>query len=316
MTGSPSRPPSIGWTAALLIVTAACGRADQQLASTVEPARTADQAFSPVVESPAFPHGRGPHVVIDETHNNFHTATGTYAPFARLLEADGYVVRRGTEPLTADVLRDVRLLVIADAQPPTSAGDRPTFAPDDVDVLNDWVRGGGALLLITDHMPDPGAIAGLSASFGVELHNGYALEDALSGRADPLVFSRSDGTLADHALTRGGEASEAVETVATFAGSAMRGGETFQPLLIFGAGVRSWTPDEYWAFHRSTPSIDVAGWSQGGVMEYGTGKLAVFGEAAMFTAQVREDGRRFGMNHELARGNRQLLLNVLHWLTD
>jgi hypothetical protein len=316
MTGSGRRfIRSVNWTAALLFITAACGPADRQLASTVETPRTADEGFDPAIEHPAFPPGLGPRVVIDETHNNFHTALGTYAPFARVLEADGYVVERGTEPLAPNVLEEVQVLVIADAQPPASAGDPPTFSPDDVDVLNNWVESGGALLLITDHMPDPGAIAGLAASFGIEVHNGYALEDALSGGADPLVFSRSEGTLADHPLTRGQTPSEAVDSVASFAGSAFRSDVPFEPLLIFGSGVRSWTPDEYWVFRRSTPNIDVAGWCQGGVLEYGRGKLAIFGEAAMFTAQVRDDGRRFGMTHDLGRQNMQLLLNVMHWLT-
>jgi hypothetical protein len=37
-------------------------------------------------------------VVIDQAHHNFHTASGRYLPFARLLEDAGYVVRAGTTP--------------------------------------------------------------------------------------------------------------------------------------------------------------------------------------------------------------------------
>jgi hypothetical protein len=44
--------------------------------------------------------------------------------------------------------------------------------------------------------------------------------------------------------------------------------------------------------------------------------VAVFGEAAMFTAQVSGANRRpMGMNDPGAPENAQFLLNVLHWLT-
>ena len=61
---------------------------DQQTASKVEPPRTADESFHPEIKAPAFPKGKGPVVLIDEAHNNFHTATGTYKPFAALLKRD------------------------------------------------------------------------------------------------------------------------------------------------------------------------------------------------------------------------------------
>jgi hypothetical protein len=44
----------------------------------------ADSAFVPHVEHPAF-RQRGPRVLIDEAHKNFHTAGGRYRPFAELL---------------------------------------------------------------------------------------------------------------------------------------------------------------------------------------------------------------------------------------
>jgi hypothetical protein len=41
--------------------------------------------------------------------------------------------------------------------------------------------------------------------------------------------------------------------------------------------------------------------------------LAVFGEAAMFTAQ-RVGKRTMGMNNPVAKHNPQFLLNIIHWL--
>jgi len=47
----------------------------------------------------------------------------------------------------------------------------------------------------------------------------------------------------------------------------------------------------------------------------GRGRVAVFGEAAMFTAQVSGPERRpMGMNTPTAAQNPQFLLNVMHWL--
>jgi hypothetical protein len=43
-------------------------------------------------------------VQIDEAHFNFHTLEGRYAPFAKLLRRDGYVVQSLAEAATADSL--------------------------------------------------------------------------------------------------------------------------------------------------------------------------------------------------------------------
>jgi hypothetical protein len=51
------------------------------------------------------------------------------------------------------------------------------------------------------------------------------------------------------------------------------------------------------------------------VGEFGEGRLAFFAEAAMFTAQVFDQGRvRAGMNAPEAEDNQQLLLNVMRWV--
>jgi hypothetical protein len=55
---------------------------------------------------------------------------------------------------------------------------------------------------------------------------------------------------------------------------------------------------------------------QGAVLVYGSGRVAAFGEAAMFSAQVSGQERRpMGMNMPTASENPQFLLNVVHWLT-
>jgi hypothetical protein len=289
----------------------------QQTASTVEPPRTVDKSFRYVIKNPAYPEGKGPVVLIDEAHNNFHTAAGTYLPFAELLRQDGYVVQQAEEKITEKLLSSGAVYVIADAQPPFKAEDPPAFGTEEIEALNAWVKNGGALFVITDHMPDPGAIEDLARSFGIEVTNGYVMQGPPPGRPGPMLFLKKDGSLADHFLTEGQGPDEQVQRVATFAGSAFRSEEkAFQPLLILGQGFRSWMPTEYNKFPPGTPSIDVAEWYQGGVMTYGKGRIAFFAEAAMFTAQVFADGRvKAGMNHHLGRDNARLLCNILHWLS-
>ncbi len=50
-------------------------------------------------------------------------------------------------------------------------------------------------------------------------------------------------------------------------------------------------------------------------MEYGKGRIVVFGEAATFSAQLAgEQKSKMGMNNPQAKQNPQLLLNIIHWL--
>jgi hypothetical protein len=107
-----------------------------------------------------------------------------------------------------------------------------------------------------------------------------------------------------------------VNTVATFTGSGFRVDKGGEPLLIFGPGIVSFTPTNSWSFNDDTPRIPVTGWSQGTVLRVGKGRVAVFGEAAMFSAQVMEPNREpFGMNTPAAKQNPQFLVNVFHWLS-
>ena len=90
------------------------------------------------------------------------------------------------------------------------------------------------------------------------------------------------------------------------------------PLLVLPAGSRVRLPAKPRKFSDKTPQVPAAGLYQGAVFEHGSGRVAVFGEAAMFSAQVFDRGKEtiyMGMNADDAEENAQFLLNVVHWLS-
>jgi len=281
------------WMGLLLLLSTIMVPPALLLAGFAGPQQVADTSFRPPIEKPAYPAGQGPTVQVDEAHSNFHTSTGRYLPFAELLRRDGYVVKASAVPFTAKALEAGRVLVIANAVTIPVAAE--------VAAVRDWVAGGGSLLLIADHAPFDAAARELGKVFGVRFLKGAAVEPGADGFR--LVFRRSEGTLADHPVTTG------IDSVATFYGSAFETDSPGQPLLVFGPRVHLRRPD-------SESPASLKGFLQGAVMPYGNGRVAVFGEAAMFSAQLADFRREpMGMNAPIARQNPQFLLNVMHWLT-
>lgn len=265
-----------------------------------------DTAFSPPIDKPAFLSQKGPIVLIDEAHFNFHTSTGRYLPFAELLRRDGYVVRASTALFTAQMLRAGSVLVISNALNERNQSDwnppNPSaFTAAEVAVVRDWVSAGGALLLIADHKPFAGAAADLGKAFGIRFLDGAVNR---KGAAGPIVFRKSDGTLIDHPITKG------IDEVATFTGSSFQLDTPGERLLVFG-------PEMYSFTQQNDPDpVPVSGRLQGAVLPFGKGRVAVFGEAAMFSAQLAgPDKVPMGMNAPIAKQNPRFLLNVMHWLT-
>jgi len=280
--------------------------------------QVADTSFKPPIPNPAYRPGRGPVVMLDEAHLNFHTAEGRYKPFSELLRRDGYVVKASSLKFSKASLRGGRILVIANPLAERNRTDwsLPTpsaFSDEEVKAVRDWVRGGGSLLLIADHMPFPGAAGTLAQAFGIRFSNGYARDENEQG---PMLFKLSDGSLKEHPVTRGRAAAEKVDSVATFTGSAFQVEGDAQPLLVLRPTVESFLTSVAGQFTSETPRVPVGGWYQGAVIRFGKGRVAVFGEAAMFSAQLAGPNRgRMGMNAPVASQNPQFLLNVMHWLS-
>lgn len=273
--------------------------------------QVADPGFHPPIPTPSYAEGAGPVVAIDEAHNNFHTAEGRYLAFAELLRRDGYRIARNKAPFTPEGLKAYRVLVISNALNERNASEwslptPPAFTDAEVAAVKEWVNAGGSLLLISDHMPFPGAASTLAAAFGVRFSNGFALDPAAKG--GQLFFRRGDQSLREHEVTQG------IETVVTFTGSAFQA-DGAQPVLVLPGTVVSLEPKQAWQFSAETPRVPVGGWLQGATLKPGKGRMAVFGEAAMFSAQLAGSAKQpMGMNHPDAKDNSRLLLNLMRWL--
>ncbi|NKB88186.1 MAG: hypothetical protein GKS06_08200 [Acidobacteria bacterium] len=276
----------------------------------------------PPTGPPAFAAGMGPRVAIDEAHGNFHTVDGRYRSFAELLRRDGYTVDGFASTVSAEVLAELDLLVISNALAESRVQDWilpnvSAFTPDEIAALEKWVESGGNLLLIADHMPMPGAVADLAEAFGLYFHDGFAYLAEGSGR---MSFRRAEGTLAEHAVTSG-TAEHPIDVVTTFTGQAFRVASDVDatPLLLMPHGSYILLPSVAWEFTEATPRIPADGMTQGTLIRHGGGRVAAFGEAAAFSAQVQvRNGERFpmGMNDPDAPHNARFLLNVIAWLTE
>ncbi len=280
--------------------------------------QVADTTFNPIFDHPEYPQGKGPVVLIDEGHNNFHTVEGRYLPFARLLRQDGYIVGGYSGRFDLLRLQKVRILVIANALnkinvlhwylPTPSA-----FSPQEISTVKSWVEAGGSLFLIADHMPMGGAAADLAAAFGFRFTNGFAVDTTKGGIA---YFYRNDSTLVPNIITNGRDSSEMVSKAVTFTGQAFRMPENAVPILRFDKRYTLLESDTAWVFGPNTIFTPLdASWVQGAYLKYGRGRIVVSGEAAMFTAQLSgPTAAKIGMNSDYAEENYRLLLNIIHWL--
>lgn len=276
-----------------------------------------DTAFIFPIRQAAYQPGSGPLILIDEAHLNTHTLHGRYCAFGKLLRQDGYRVLPLTTPiLNPELLQPCGILVIANALHASNVGNwvLPTpspFSKEEILIIRDWVKNGGRLLLVADHMPFAGAAFKLGKAFGFEFINGFAfyIEDTWP----PMVFSTDSGTLRRSPVTEGIKEYERVDKVATFTGSAIYAPDLSIPVLSFSDGL-TMQPDTAWNFYNWTPWENLGRYYQGAIRKFGQGRVAVFGEADMFTALIVNDTIAVGFNSEFASRNAQFTLNLIHWL--
>jgi hypothetical protein len=277
-----------------------------------------DTAWEFAIYQAAYQKGEGPVIFIDEAHNNFHTKDGGFFAFSKLLQQDGYLVKALDKPITnADVLKGCKIMVIANSLNAFNSGNwiLPTpsaFSKEEITTIRQWVENGGSLFLIADHMPFAGAASELGKAFGFEFLNGFAFTGEHTW--PPSVFSREDNTLCESIVVNGIRDYEKIDSVTTFTGSAFSAPKGAIPVLSFLKDHYALLPDTAWRFNAKTPRQSLKGFQQGALLNFGKGKVAVFGEAAMFTAQIANSNFKVGINSESAPQNAQFAINLIHWL--
>lgn len=271
-------------------------------------------------DSPAYAAGTGPRIVVVTTNSKF-VLRGAFDPLAKLAESDGFRVAR-QEGTIADALRDADILVIANpylesfrdfpAMTPPSA-----FTAEEIAEIKRYVDEGGALLLLADHAPLGGGSSDLAKAFGFEFLNGHTAEGASADIGDRrviILFTPENGLLASHPIANGATGRQKVTRFQAF------GGQSFIPpveaanLLTIPQGWVAIFTYRLEAELATAPRIDASGMSQGAVMDYGKGRLAVFGEAGGFSAQIIDGTERFGFNTPEGAGNPEFILATLRWL--
>jgi len=276
--------------------------------------QAADPEFNTSVENLAYLRN-GPRVLFDEAHHNFHTADGRYKPFVDLLMSDGYQVIRNRKPFSKVSLDTFKVLVIANAlgaeEMDDEGSDQSAFSESEIQAVYDWVKSGGALLLIADHAPFGGAAAALGTKLGVDMSKGYTFDapNALQGIASFLIFSRENKLLASHPIVDGRNEKERVNRVLTFTGQSLKGPEESSLILKLAETAQD-SPN-----HEHKNMVSAAGRAQALAFKVGKGRVVVHGEAAMLSAQITgQEKFKMGMNFE-GYDNKQYALNLIHWLS-
>ena len=291
-----------------LLLLAACGR------------DRGDTSYDTSVANPAY-EGEQPVIAFDEGHKERHESRGTYTPFAELAQSDGYAIERIDDPITADELEDVRVLVIACAKGDNETGDAPAFAPEECMAIERWVDSGGGLLLVTDAYPFGSAAESLARKFGVEMSKGMTADAIQYDREwkddTRLDFNRANRLLGVHPVTEGRSAAERVGRVVTYTGQSLRGPANSTMFLQHGATAvmreahaRVENGELIVQYGAERPA---EGWGQGVALVHGRGRVVVLGESGVLTALL-DGGRKVGMNAK-GNDNRKLALNTLHWLS-
>lgn len=284
-----------------------------------------DDLYRITVPNPMYELNEGPIVFLDEAHYNYHTLKGRYKMFGELLEKDGYRVMPFNDKFTKAGLEKGRILAVANALHESNhvnwdLPNRSAFTEEEIRAVHDWVKSGGSLLLIADHMPFPGAAADLAAAFGFKFYNGHSRW---------YLFNRNsnDFILVDHEVTKGRNGDEKINSIRTFGGQVFEIPKAATPMLLLGPDSHEQLkmPTKHLGeiYDSNVPRISVDGrFSQGAVMEYGKGRIAVFGEAMMFSVQGDFSTMFYGMHKSDNQGahdclgpeNTQFLLNIIHWL--
>jgi hypothetical protein len=280
-------------------------------------AQQADTGWRHANESPAWKPGEGPLIAFSR-HNSPFVANGLHRPLAALAQGDGFRTRDVEGVATGDA----SILVLINnylpgwrdfpAMEPPSA-----FSSDEIAAVRRFVEAGGSLLVLADHAPLGGGATALLAEFGFTVLNGHAAEEKSAQAGYAHVehdFTASSGLNVRHPIAGGGTGRKPVARFHGFGGQALIPPANAETLLAIPSG---WSAIFTYNLQRdltTAPRIDASGMAQGAAAEFGKGRIAVFGEAGGFSAQVLPDGRKSGFNDPAGADNPEFVLATLRWL--
>ncbi|HEY6805060.1 MAG TPA: hypothetical protein VI306_15905 [Pyrinomonadaceae bacterium] len=288
------------------------------LPSSISAQNLADTTFKLDVAHPAFTKN-APRVMFDEAHNNFHTSTGRYKPFADLLMNDGYRIVVNRQPFSKKSLDSFKLLVIVNALAEDfdeTDADKPAFTEEEETTVRDWVKGGGSLLLIADPGVFAKSAANLAKQLGVEMQ-GNAVEDPANNaeefRPSMIVYSRDNHQLLEHSITSGRDTTEKLNKVIVFNGQGIKGPTDAVAFLKLSDTAREVTSG---ADGTAASVVSAKGLAQALAFKFGGGRVVVMAEADMLSALLGNppENEPIGMNYP-GVDNKQLTLNIMHWLS-
>lgn len=279
-----------------------------------------DSSFVGKVFNPAYEQSKGPKILIDQAHNNGATLQPSFTVLSNILKEDGYNLSINSNELSIEEIRQFDVLVIVDpvAEENIDNWELPTpsaFKNSEIDAINHFVKEGGSLFLVADHMPFSGASQKLAQSFGVNFINGFAIDTL---QWDLIKFNRDTNSLKQHPIIDGRNYSEAIFEIGSYYGQCFTiSNFEFTPILVFNDdNVVSYQPQRAWRFDSETQTIPAKGLYQGVAGEYGKGRIVILGDSSLVGAYlIGKNARPIGLNSIEVKDNFQFILNIVHWLS-
>lgn len=257
-------------------------------------------------------------VMIDASHKNENTSTdpGTYkdnfTSFTKMVQREGYTVVENKAPLTADTLKDVKVLVLTHPEVDLSAAEN--------DAVAEFVKNGGSLLLTdkSNYKNDPTINNDLLLEMGasIQINHDGIYDDSKDGNfwSDPL---KSKHAVRLHLAPVANYITDRADTIEYYSGASLEkvGHEALTNndtvTIIAKANETTYQTSVSIGYYTyDTVSDDKGGSVIPAIASevIGDGKIIVAGMNFMNDKQMDESYN--------SKGNDEVAMNSINWLAD
>ena len=278
-----------------------------------------DPSFNTAIINPAHPLTH-PVVGYDEGHGNAFKVTGKMKKFGELLKNDGYKVIVDTGRFTSSKLLNYDILITGGAIGKFNRDYfSQAFTTQEIEAVYNWIVQGGSLLLMTDHPPLDTSVTAFVSGLGSKSGVGIVRDPIYSFKSNKrqdyyqgwIVFSKENKGLSNHPILSGRNNTETINRVMTQGGSSVKG-------PLGSANILSFSKNAQNEMHRTYVGPTPLQTAQMIAYNLGKGRVVIIADGTFFSAQTvtLQDGETFGLG--MSRNdfdNRQLVLNVMHWLS-